>query len=274
MSLRNPNIQSRARRRRWFTSLVVIAVLAGGILIGAIAPTAIRTNVSGWNWALIAAAAASFAFGTLVGLSEILTRYRDEPLRATFNVFGWIYLGLNGVISLAAFAILRSYSSQIFPVVANDLFLTAVTAGFGAMIVMRSKLFSYNSPEGKEFAVGPAIVIDTVLQTIDAKIDRFRATQRQERVYEQLHEVSDFEGAAQYLEASLLSFQTLSDEQKSDISSIISDYREIDWDDRLKVMAVGFAFLTIAGEDNFDQVVANMKKFLTPAAPKTLPSTD
>ncbi len=110
--------------------------------------------------------------------------------------------------------------------------------------------------------MGPAIVIDTILETIDRKIDRLRAAERQKRVYDKLNEVSDFDKTAQYLEGSLLSFQNLSQQQKSDISTVISDYRNSSWDNRLKVMAVGFAFLTIAGEENFDKVVANLKSFL------------
>jgi hypothetical protein len=137
-----------------------------------------------------------------------------------------------------------------------------VAAGFGAMVVMRSKLFTFNTPDGQAFAVGPAIVIDTVLQTIDQKIDRLRAAERQERVYQQLQNVVAFEPAAQYLEASLLSFQNLSEDQKAAIHEVITEYRQSAWDDRLKIMAVGFAFLTIAGEENFDRVVGNMKRFL------------
>ena len=242
-----------------FFAVAIVSLLIG-YLGGQLRP--ILLNLQSGSWVIFGFAAAATAFGGLVGLSEILTRYRDEPLRATFNLFGCVYLLLNGLISLAAFALLRRYAAQIFPAVGDDLFLTAVVAGFGAMIVMRSKLFTFKSPDGKEYAIGPAIVIDTILQTIDQKIDRLRAADRQERVYQKLRDLTDFEGAASYLEASLLSFQNLSSEQKSAISDVITDYRESSWDDRLKIMAMGFAFLTIAGEENFDQVVDNMRRFL------------
>jgi len=239
-----------------------LIVFLGGALVGSILADSVSAETSSWDWRLILAIVTAFLFGSLVGLSEILTRYRDEPIRASFNLYGCAYLTFNGLVALGAFWLLRRYSNEIFPAVAGDLFLTAIAAGFGAMVVMRSKLFTYNSPDGNEFAVGPAIVIDTVLGTIDMKIDRLRAAERQERVYAQLRDVTDFESAAQYLEASLLSFQNLSEQQKSDVSSVVADYRDSAWDSRLKVMALGFAFLTIAGEDNFDQVVASMKRFV------------
>jgi hypothetical protein len=53
----------------------------------------------------------------------------------------------------------------------------------------------------------------------------------------------------------------LSQEQKTIISGIIDEYRESDLDDKLKIMALGYAYLTIAGEDNFNKVVDKMQGF-------------
>lgn len=248
----------RVRRLGWAVLALVLMLL--GFVLGQ--RSLFSSSPSHWPWEVMGAALGAAVFGALVGLSEILTRYRDEPLRATFNLFGLAYLTLNALISLGAFLLLRRYDSQIFPSISNDLLLISVAAGFGAMVIMRSKLFTFNTPDGQTFAVGPAIVIDTILQTIDQKIDRLRAAERQERVYQQLQNVAAFEPAAQYLEASLLSFQNLSEEQKAAIHEVITEYRQSHWDDRLKIMAVGFAFLTIAGEENFAQVVENMKRFL------------
>jgi hypothetical protein len=67
----------------------------------------------------------------------------------------------------------------------------------------------------------------------------------------------------------LLSFQNLSEEEKREIAAVIDQYRQATtWAPSLRTMAVGFAFLTIAGEENFDQVIANLKAFLNtlPAA--------
>ena len=252
------NQQSKPARASISLPLILLVfTFLLGILAGQL--RFLKWDVQCWPWAVIGSALAAFTFGALVGLYEILSRYRDEPLRASFNAFGLAYLFLNGLIAVAALALLRIYSSEIFPSISGDLFLTSVVAGFGAMVVMRSKLFTFNTPDGKEYAIGPAIVLDTILHTIDQKIDRLRATQRQERVYEKLRGMSDFEWAAQYLESSLLSFQNLSQEQKEAITGVISDYRDSPWDDRLKIMALGYAYLTIAGEENFNQVVEKMR---------------
>ena len=205
----------------------------------------------------------SFAFGALVGLSEIVSRYRDEPLRATANQYGIGYLVLNGLLAAAAYGILLRYPTQILSPIGGDPLLQAIVAGFGAMAVLRSKLFIFRAEDGKDYPIGPSIVMETFLRMLDRKIDRLRASIRQQRVFEQMKDIADFDAVANYLEASLLSFQNLSEEEKADITEVIQEYRsQMAWPAPLRTMAVGFAFLTIAGEENFDQVMTNLKNYL------------
>ncbi|MDQ3172605.1 MAG: hypothetical protein M3Q91_02715 [Acidobacteriota bacterium] len=46
---------------------------------------------------------AAFMFGALVGLAEIASRYRDEPLKAVGSPYGLVYLFLNGYLSMLPF---------------------------------------------------------------------------------------------------------------------------------------------------------------------------
>jgi hypothetical protein len=134
--------------------LVFGAVLLLGVSLGISAADKPFGKVAG-------AAFAALLFGVLVGLSEILSKYRDEPILAATTAYGLTYLLLNGLISFSAFAVMRRYATAVFPAVQHDLFLTAVVAGFGGMTIFRSKLFTYRSPDGKDYAIGPAIVLDT-----------------------------------------------------------------------------------------------------------------
>jgi hypothetical protein len=218
-----------------------------------------------WPWVLL-----SFGVGAMAGFSEIASRYRDEPLLAIANLYGVGYTAVNGLAAVAAYGVLLRYPKEILPPLAGDPLITALTAGFGAMAVLRSKLFIFRAEDGKEYPIGPSIVMETFLRVLDRKIDRLRASKRQQRVFEKMKDITDFNGAADYLEASLLSFQNLSDEEKGEIRSVLQQYRTMTaWPETLKTMAVGFAFLTIAGEENFDQVIANLKSYL--AALQTKP---
>jgi ABC-type transport system involved in multi-copper enzyme maturation permease subunit len=261
----------RAPRRqgRVVWSVVLILGAAGALyLLGALTG---RSSQPAPLSRVIAAGFASLLFGALVGLSEILSRYRDEPILAATTASGVAYLMLNGVIALAAFAVMRRYSTAVFPAVKDDLFLTAIVAGFGGMTVFRSKLFTYRATDGKEYAIGPAIVLDTVLRTIDHKIDRRRATERQARVTAAFAELNDFEHVSNYIEASLNSFQNLTIDEKREITDVIEQYRKSVWPAELKIMALGFAFLNIAGEENFDEVVRNVRAFLATLPVQTPP---
>ena len=175
---------------------------------------------SGYPWRTWAWGYGSVLFGMSVGFSEILSRYRDEPLLACGTSGGVSYLLLNGALSLGAFWLLCRYPS-IFPSLKGDLFLTSVAAGFGAVTVFRAKLFTFRASDGKDYPIGPAIVLETVLKTLDQKIDRKRATDRQARVFHQMQGLNDFENTAKYFQASLNSFQNLTPQEKSDINSVI-----------------------------------------------------
>lgn len=205
-------------------------------------------------------------FGAATGVSEIISRYRDEPLLATINRYGLSYAGANGALSAGAFALLSRYSEQLFPTATADWLLRAFWAGFGAMVVMRSKLFIFRSDDGKDYPIGPAIVMETFLRMLDRKIDRYRASKRQARVFTAMRDITDFDTSADYLSASLLSFQNLSEQEKAEIATVIKDYTDAPWPVPLKCAALGLAFLTIAGEENFDQVIGSLKTYLATLA--------
>jgi|SRR5579859_425427 len=238
-----------------FVFIFVVGLVALGVWMG-------RSNPSSPAQKLFGYAAAAFLFGVLVGLSEILSRYRDEPLLAASTTFGLTYLVLNGVISLSAYAVMQRYSQQVFPAVKDDLFLTSIVSGFGAMAIFRSKLFTFRSTDGKDYPIGPSIVLDTVLRTIDSKIDRRRATERQAEVFDSISGFK-FVPVANYMEASLSAFQNLSQDDKTEIKSVIDQYRVLpDWPDALKCLGLGFAFLTLAGDENYQQVVENLTTYI------------
>jgi hypothetical protein len=191
-------------------------------------------------------------------------------MRATVSRYGLAYVAVNALVAALAYGLLVRYPTQLLPAVTGDPLLSALAAGFGAMVLLRSKLFIFRSDDGKEYPIGPSIVIETLLRVLDRKIDRLRASERQRRVFEQMKDIADFETSAGYLEASLLSFQNLSEEEKREIATVIEQYRQAtSWAPSLRTMAVGFAFLTIAGEENFDQVIGNLKAFLNTLPPPT-----
>jgi hypothetical protein len=212
---------------------------------------------------VILLAVAAMLFGVAVGAAEILSRYRDEPFLVLIKVPAAAYMLLNGLISFACFALLLRYGSRLFPPAAGDLVLSALAAGFGGMMIARSKLFTYQGESGADYSFGPAIVLEAFLKTLDRRIDRSRSAERQKRVIEQVQKLNvdqaGFEFALQYLQASLQAYQNLSQAEKSEFSKELDAYRELAaWPLVLRMLAVGFAFLNLSGEENFDQVMKEL----------------
>lgn len=249
------------RIREWsYLPLAIFAViLAAFCVILVPLPVLLSTNSR--------TATLTFIFGGLVGVSEIASRYRDEPLHAILSPYGLIYTVSNGVLSLLSLLLIVRYEPA-FPGVAKDQLLTAITAGFGSAAVMRTRLAVIKGADNKEVAIGPDIVISTILQMFDKNIDRLRAEKRKALVVEHLDKIRDFGSfslASKYLCASLLAFQNLDDTTKNQLGAIISDYEKQTLPDDLKYLALGFVFLTIVGESHFASVVKDADKIKTTA---------
>jgi hypothetical protein len=223
-------------------------------------------------------ASLSILFGELVGFSEITTRYRDEPLRAMFNRFGISYLLINGFLSGCAFWLVRTHAESIFPSLKDSPLMAAVVAGFGAMAVLRSKLFVFRTEDGKEIPIGPDLVIASILRIMDRKIDRLRASRRQQLVFDLAQRIakaagagSSFENANSFVLISLASFQNLSTEEKEQISATTEKLKERFRNEPVlfKAMVLGFVVLDIAGEDNLNAIMQDLELYLLSIRPAT-----
>jgi hypothetical protein len=238
-------------------------LLAGVFLVFVLCAGLSSTTFLNPQTKLFLLATTAVLLGTVVGATEILRRYRDEPFQALVTLPAVNYVLLNGLISLASFALLRRYP-RFIPGLDHDLVMTALAAGFGGMMVARSKLFTYPGERGSEYSFGPAIALETLLKTLDRNVDRIRSAQRQARVFQRVQDLPDdassFLFALDFVEASLLSYQNLSQAEKAGIAKDIDDYRHLaEWPVILRMLAVGFVLLNLTGETNFDQVMDQLK---------------
>jgi hypothetical protein len=208
-------------------------------------------------------------FGAAVGAAEIISRYRDEPFIAVLSPPGLSYLLLNAIISALAFFLVIHYQGTMFPNI-RDRLLASILTGFGSMVVMRSKLFSFKTEAGEVYSVGPEAVLAIFLSSVDRQIDRYRASRRQELVYEQTCDIADAINAPSFLRAFLVSYQNLSSEEKQKINADIKDiYANPDLPTPLlKFMAVAFGFLNIMGERNFKALILQLKRYQKLSASK------
>ncbi len=136
-----------------------------------------ETVATTWVWVAL--------IGLGVGVVELVARYRDSPLRAlrTFPAISYILLNVAACITcLAVLNIVKP--GWIFDDKSGkdvqQLYLI-LAAGFGAVALFRSSIFKLKSPDG-DVAVGPSIILDTLLAASDRGVDRQIASPRGEKV--------------------------------------------------------------------------------------------
>jgi hypothetical protein len=132
--------------------------------------------MDGSVWAVV-------AIGALVGIVELLARYRDKP-SAVFQSFGaWLYIGVNAVGAYTALVLLDIFGGDLLgsTLDAKRAAIRILLAGFGSLAFLRSSLFKLRVDQA-DVQVGPALVLDTLLAVADRGVDRNRASYRADKV--------------------------------------------------------------------------------------------
>src|SRR5262249_36816696 len=94
--------------------------------------------------------------GALVGIGELISRYRDEPTRAIVNLPALLYVGINAAAAAIALAAINAFGWKFGTTDDTPLHWTRVlVAGFGAMALFRSSFFTIRAGD-QEVGVGPS----------------------------------------------------------------------------------------------------------------------
>jgi hypothetical protein len=132
-----------------------------------------------------------------VGVGELVSRYRDQPLKAlaTFAAMGYVLI--NAAASAAALAAILTFgwTFGLDPQTDRDAVVAAqlLVAGFGSMALFRSSLFTVRVGD-QDVGIGPSSLLSIILAACDRGVDRNRARDRAEVVGEIMRDVS-FEAA-------------------------------------------------------------------------------
>lgn len=209
---------------------------------------------------LVAAYLAAAGFGVLVGTVEVFQRYRAEPFQALWNRWGGLYVGFNGAVAAAAFAV--AHASQDLASTSPGLTLLqwSAAAGFGSSVLLRSKLLNVQMTGGKEIALGPEIVVQTFLAIVDRELDRLRARRRFDTVH-RLFAGIDFERSK--LRLPLQVFQAMQGVTEEETQTLMARVAEVDemktLGDEDKAFLLGFYLLDLVGEEFLTEVLDRYK---------------
>lgn len=219
--------------------------------------------------AVLLAYLAAFLIGVMVGLAEVLSRYRDAPVLAAKTWAGMSYILFNGLFALLAML----FVNWVFPLWSaaggttvqvpegpagtplGTLVSQTLLAGLGGMAVLRSSLLTTRIGT-KDVEVGPAAIIDIFRNTMDRGIARVRAEERAAHVTTLMGGISFLRSYTPLGNISLTLLQSIDAEERKDVEQQIGALaNQTGRTDRDKALELG---LILAGSVGFPALKASI----------------
>ena len=203
-------------------------------------------------------------FGVLVGLSEIVSRYRDEPTQAILSPPGILYIVVNiGAACLALYVIdifkwkfgVDASSSSI----EAERLIQIMMAGFGSIALFRSSLLTVRVGE-KDLNVGPSAVLQTLLNAITSAVDRNRAQSRAEDIINTMQNMT-FDEIKKALPSICFGLmQNLNDESRDNARAEIENLiKDPTLDNDTKIKCLGLTLMNVVGPNVLEDAVKVLK---------------
>jgi hypothetical protein len=191
------------------------------------------------------------AFGALVGLGEIVSRYRDAPLHALLTTAALLHIALNAGAAVGALALIRMFDVK-FGIDPNKpiqiLWTQILVAGLGAMAFFRSSLFTVRLGD-QDIGIGPSSFLQILLDAADNGVDRSRATARAKNVARTMKGIS-FERAQVALPTLCLALmQNLPAKQQEELGKQVLELQTASFDKNLKTLVLGLKLMNLIGPE-------------------------
>lgn len=193
------------------------------------------------------------SIGALVGVTELIARYDDEPVRAIKQRPAWLYIFINIVAAILALALARLFDWKFFADGDDPdqlRWMQIFVAGFGAMFVLRSSFFVARGvgDDDGELNVGPSSVLKVILDVADQGVDRIRADQRAREVNKIMANV-DFTKASTALPLYVLALlQNAPPEAQAAFSEQVKQLGQLEGvEENIKALNLGLLVMSFAG---------------------------
>jgi hypothetical protein len=204
--------------------------------------------------------------GGLIGIVELVSRYRDDPARAITQFPAIMYIAFNvGASILALYLILQikpdwliGENGDLTKVTPARWILIIFVAGTAALAFFRSSIFRAKIDD-VSVPVGPALILDSLLGVLDRAVDRSIAKPRSEAIKRIMEEV-DFDKAQEALSSYCIALmQNLPDDESRRLANRLNEVRTSTMPKDIKVLTLGLALLNTFGEDVLDKAREALK---------------
>jgi hypothetical protein len=206
--------------------------------------------------------------GLLIGITDIISRYRDKPYSVLWTLPSIFYLLVNALASALTLLSIRAFEWDFGMQGTRASWTQVLVAGFGAMAILRTSL--WNVQVGSEnVSIGLKGFLETLLGSVDRAVDRKRAQQRAEAVTKTMKDV-DFEKAFRPLPAYCFGLlQNLSAEEQDQFARKVGLLTSSPMDNRVKSLLLGLSLMNLVGEKVLETAVTNLGEDIrvSPVAP-------
>lgn len=200
--------------------------------------------------------------GALVGIGELVARYRDAPNKALTSYAAVLYITINALAATTALALIRvfGWDFQIDQAnSANALRISQILlAGFGAMALFRSSLFLVRVGN-EDIGVGPSGFLQIVLSASDRAVDRLRGEQRSGAVNTIMQGISYSKAKTALPTYCLALMQNLPAEDQVVFGDQLAQLDKTSMDDHTKALSLGLLIMNFMGEDVLSAAVHSLR---------------
>jgi hypothetical protein len=188
----------------------------------------------------------AFLLGAMTASGEIIAKFRDDPLKAFRTTQAALYHGVNGAISAVALGVLSLY--QVPMDTPLDQVKAVITAGLGAALLLRSKLFTIRIGN-EDVAFGPDQLVKVFFRFMEQAIDRVRAQARIDFVRSVMNNV-DPEKVRTYSSAMTECIQTTAGNDRQELQRQIEEVcLDGSTEKQVRAYRLGFLLLNQLGEN-------------------------
>lgn len=186
--------------------------------------------------------------GAIIATTELLYRFQASPLQAIINRWGSIYLVINAGLSAVAFLAIELSGIIDESATTIDYLQYSLMAGFGAMVVLRAKLFNFYNKQGEIEGFGPDFVITRIYNFLVNEIDQKLALKRLNIIKKIMVNIDYKKTKEPLIQMMTQSMQNISKEKLAKLARKIAELEKSKLSNQEKSDGLGFQVLDIAGE--------------------------
>jgi hypothetical protein len=197
------------------------------------------------------------AIGAVVGWTELAQRYKDRPTGPLHTLPGFVYIVVNALAAMGALAFIDYLDLPGDAAGLPKRVAQVLLAGASAMAFFRSAFFTMRVGDA-DLPLGPALILQVILNAADRAYDRQRAGVRSAVVARIMKDIS-FERARRALPAYCLKLmQNVAPEEADRLSDDIDEIAQSDMGPRSKSYNLGLLLLTLVGEATLETAVRDL----------------